>query len=332
VNSPHSADPSLPGLQLAAHYHAEHRGLALLVRRDGEVVFEHYASEHPPDQALPLASCTKSLTGLMLAAAVADGYLTLDEPVASTVPEWRSDPRKAEITARQLIQLTAGVRTERKAGQQVALDEALATPVTSPAGTRFGYNSASFQICAELLRRRLHPYCADPLDYLKGRVLDRIGVSVGRWRRGPDGNADFSAGAHLCARHWSNVGQLIADRGSWEGREVIPAALLDECFVGSRANPCYGLGWWLNATFHQDPTLAPLRNTLHSLGIENLAAEPAVPADLVYAAGAGKQRLYVSRRQRLVVVRQAAGVLEALAGGERSPYSDLEFWRRLGST
>ena len=50
--------------------------------------------------------------------------------------------------------------------------------------------------------------------------------------------------------------------------------------------------------------------------------------DVVMAAGAGNQRLYLLRRRRLVVVRQASGILEAMAG--RGPvWRDGDFLRAL---
>jgi hypothetical protein len=66
-----------------------------------------------------------------------------------------------------------------------------------------------------------------------------------------------------------------------------------------------------------------------TFGLDDLTLEAAIPRDLAFAAGAGKQRLYVSRAKHLVVVRQATGLLEALANGERGGFSDREFLRRL---
>jgi hypothetical protein len=48
-------------------------------------------------------------------------------------------------------------------------------------------------------------------------------------------------------------------------------------------------------------------------------------ADLVLAAGAGKQRLYISREKKLVVVRQATGIIQALMNADQTGFSDAEF-------
>ena len=327
IAHPHRPEPQ--DLEAAAAYSARHRGLALLVLFEGETLLEHHAPDHPANQALPIASGTKSLTGILAATAAADGFLDLEEPVARSLEEWRDDPRRSRITPRQLLQLISGLEGGAKVGQVPSFEVALRTRAVATPGERFFYGAAPFQVLGEVLRRKLAALCPDPLDYLYGRVLDRIGMRVGRWRRGNDGWPDLSSGATLTAREWAKLGEWIRQDGQWDGREMIPAGALQECFRGSQVNPAYGLGWWLNADL---PATARAHLQQAILGVEDLAAESAVPRDLVYAAGAGKQRLYISRQRGLVVVRQAAGILEALAGGERSAFSDCEFWRRLSGT
>ena len=53
----------------------------------------------------------------------------------------------------------------------------------------------------------------DPVVWLKGRVLDRIGVSYAGWKRGRDGNPFLPQGAQLTARNWAKFGQWVMDGG-----------------------------------------------------------------------------------------------------------------------
>jgi CubicO group peptidase (beta-lactamase class C family) len=313
-------------LQTATAYHAEHRGLALVVRQHGELIWEDFAQTEHRNRALPVASGTKSFAGILAATAAADGLLRLDELLCSTLTEWASDPRRSRITVRELLHLVSGLPAGGKPGHVPDFASALQTQLVTDPGTRFFYGAAPFQVFGEFVRRKLNHVCADPLDYLYGRVLDRIGLQTGRWRRGPDGWPDLSSGLSVAATEWIKLGTWILQRGHWEGVEIVPETHLDLCFIGSKENPAYGLGWWLNRSL-PDQTRTQL--TQATLGLEDLTHETAVPADLVYSAGAGKQRLYVSRTRNLVIVRQAAGIIEALAGGERSPFSDREFFTLL---
>jgi len=56
---------------------------------------------------------------------------------------------------------------------------------------------------------------------------------------------------------------------------------------------------------------------------------PGVPNDLVMAAGAGKQRLYVVPSMNLVVVRQADVKSELMPGAGNTRFSDVAFWQIL---
>ncbi|MCI0476129.1 MAG: hypothetical protein L0Y55_07770, partial [Anaerolineales bacterium] len=174
----------------------------------------------------------------------------------------------------------------------------------------------------EVMRRKLESKKQSPLDYLKARVFDPIGLKVGQWMIGDDGNPNLPSGARLTAREWAQYGELIRLGGTWEGKQILPAQTLEECFRGTPQNPAYGLTWWLNRDVSPD-----LRAAIRQLtaGTEDLWNIPGVPRDLVFAAGAGKQRLYVSRSLNLVVVRQATGILQSLAGQRRSEFSDAEF-------
>jgi CubicO group peptidase (beta-lactamase class C family) len=106
-----AAGPAPPpaALRAAAAYSAAREGVSFVVLVDRRVVFEEYANGASAASAHEHASGTKSFSGVMAAAAVKDGLLALDERVSDTLPEWRSDPRKREVTLRQLLSLTSGV-------------------------------------------------------------------------------------------------------------------------------------------------------------------------------------------------------------------------------
>lgn len=95
--------------RLAAAYSAQHRGIALLVMVDGQILFEDYPGRGHPNRAHELASGTKSFSGVMAVAAVQDGLLSLEEPLAQTLTEWQGDPWRSQINLSQLLHLTSGI-------------------------------------------------------------------------------------------------------------------------------------------------------------------------------------------------------------------------------
>ncbi|MBM3129505.1 MAG: serine hydrolase [Chloroflexi bacterium] len=309
-------------LKLAAAHSAANDGISMLVMVNGQIVFEDYPNRGGVDRPHELASGTKSFSCALAVAASADGLLTLDERVADTITEWRADPRKSKMTIRQLLSLTGGQETGDERGNVPTYAQAIQATATFEPGEKFQYGAVPFQVFGEVMRRKLESRKQSPLDYLKARVFEPIGLRVARWRHGADGNPHLPSGAFLTAREWAKYGELIRLGGTWEGKQILSASTLDECFRGTPQNPAYGLTWWLARDVSAD-----LRATIRQLafGTDLARSITGIPRDLVFAAGAGQQRLYVSRSANLVVVRQATGILESLAGTRRSGFSDAEF-------
>ena len=268
----------------SAEYSAEQNGYSFLVMEKGEIVFERYDQGRTPETAHRLASGTKSFSGAMIAVAVKDGLLALDEPVSETIDEWKVDKKLAVITVRQLLSLTSGI-PGGSVGKVSSYQEAIDTKVVSRPGDTFSYGPVPFQVFGELMRRKLAKReefgFSDPLAYLDDRIFAPIGLSYANWRRDENAMPHLPSGAFLTAREWAKFGHLLLQNGKWEGEPLLDAATLVECLEGTEANPKYGVTFWLI-----DPD-----------------GEPKLEGAYM-AAGAGKQRLYVLPAVELVVVRQ----------------------------
>lgn len=249
----------------AASYSLGFKGHALLVMLDGEVVFERYEDGWSASRRHPLASGTKSFVGVLAAAAVEDGLITWDQPVAEVITEWQDDPRKSGITVRQLLQLSSGLdpadatlgsggrgligrsigaeRTPRRGagarGEQ-ATDKFAASvgvPMRDEPGTRFRYGPSHFLAFGEMLERvldnarregRLEDESLEA--YLDRRVLAPIGLGgVSRvWGRDRAGNLNLPGGARLTAREWARFGEFVRRGGRVDGAEGGEIAVIDE--------------------------------------------------------------------------------------------------------
>jgi CubicO group peptidase (beta-lactamase class C family) len=312
--------------QLAAEYSAGAKGISVLVRVDGQEVFADYPNGGRKDRAHELASGTKSFSGVLAAAAIQDKLISSwDEKVCDTLTEWKDDERKSKITLRQLLSLTSGM-SGGSIGRVPTYADAMQTEIRFDPGKRFQYGPAPFQTFGEVMRRKLKEKDETVYEYLQRRILTPIGLTVGNWRKGTDGQIHLPSGCGLTATEWAKFGELVRLGGTWEGKEIVPRKLLDECFQPSEVNASYGLTFWLGNSANgvreaMMPALARLRNPT---GMNELRV-----SDLVFAAGAGNQRLFISRSLKLVVVRQAEGILAALGGNDATNWNDREFLARL---
>lgn len=249
----------------AAAYSKRFKGHALLVMLDGEVVFERYEDGWSASRRHPLASGTKSFVGVLAAAAVEDGLITWEQPVAEVITEWQDDPAKSRITVRQLLELSSGLdpavstlgsggrgllgrsigadRTPRRGaaarGEQ-ATDKFAASvdvPMRDEPGTRFRYGPSHFFAFGEMLERVLEEARregrledASLEAYLDRRVLAPIGLGgVARgWGRDRVGNLNLPGGARLTAREWARFGEFVRRGGRVDGPEGGEIEVIDE--------------------------------------------------------------------------------------------------------
>jgi CubicO group peptidase (beta-lactamase class C family) len=271
-----------------------------LVMKHGIIEYEDYARSVSPKQPLKIYSGTKSFSCAIATVAAQEGLLDLDESVAKTIDEWRDDPVKSRITIRQLLSLTSGLGENKWQLLIPTYNRAVEANLKAKPGTAFKYGPTPFQVFGELMRRKLMPSKLSPLDYLQRKVFRPIGLIVGKWRKGRDGNPLMPAGAFLTAREWAKYGELILNQGHWRGETILAEARLAECFKGSAANPGYGLSFWL-------PGKANGRGEHGAVTRENTKKllEVGAGEDITKAVGRGGQKLYIIPSEGLVIVHQA---------------------------
>jgi CubicO group peptidase (beta-lactamase class C family) len=282
--------------QAAHRYSASLGGIALIVKKDGEIVCEIYSPGIEPTQSFDIASGTKSFTGLMAAAAVQDGLISLDERVADTITEWRGDNR-SRITVRHLLTLTSGLANPATRGMVPTHEQTLRMGLVSAPGARFDYGPTAFQAFALLLDRKLEAagLPVNSTRYLEERVLRPIGANVDRWLVGTDGNTIWAGGARVTPRDWALVGELIRREGEWNGEQLLDRDAMQAFFEGTTANPRYTLSFWRIGSGGVPWAAQNLAFTEGGVAVR----------DFIMAAGSGKQRMYVSREHGLTIIRQS---------------------------
>jgi CubicO group peptidase (beta-lactamase class C family) len=315
---PDYADPA--HWKAAADYNRACGGASMLVMIDGKVVFEDYPAARVKTQGYELASGTKSFAGVAGAFAVKEGKFRWNDPVSRFITEWKSDPVKVKITVSELLHLVSGVKGTIGAAPTYA--DAIESNITTKRGEKFQYGAAPFQIYGELFKRATGQTVP---EYLQPRLFDPLGIAPSRWRNGRDGNPLIPQGSWFTAQNWAKFGEFIRLGGIANGKRLIDQNALDVLFEGSTANPCYGLSWWLHR-----PISDAQRAQIPLLGgtnrIEN--NDPAVPKDMVYAAGAGHQMLFVSRSAKFVIVRQSTSIIDRNRR-EGNSFTNAEFLNLL---
>lgn len=271
---------------------------ALVVLHEGELAYEWYAPGHSATSTTNAMSMTKTLIGLLVGAAIADGSIgSVDDAIGGYVPELARD-RRGEITIRELLEMRSGLRRDErlKLGSDLVslylgprIEESLLQiPSERLPGYAYDYNNANTQLLALVLERATGRRLA---EYLSDRLWRPIGAgNASVWLDRPNGTAHAFCCVFATARDWARVGQLMLDDGRVGVTTVIPAEHVRRMTLPSPLNPDYGWHVW-RAENGPGSTRAEDRS------------EPFLDDSIFWLDGRGTQRVYVVPRERLVIVR-----------------------------
>jgi CubicO group peptidase (beta-lactamase class C family) len=279
----------------------------LIVYSDEAIVHEHYSGSFDATTRAESASMHKSVQALLIGRAIADGKIAnVDLPISTWIPEWSGDERGA-IKLRDLLQMASGLRpvpfdlsaTGRTNAFLKGSDmtsQVLSLEYKEPPGKVFEYFSQISELLTIILERATGEKYA---SYLTRELWQPLGagdafVALDR----PGGLARTYASLLAQPEDWVRVGTLFLNNGRVGTTQIVPAGWIEEMTDPSPANPNYGFQIWRGSPYLEKraySTSAPLF-TVHS-------AEPFLAADMVYFDGAGARRVYISKVNRLVIVK-----------------------------
>src|SRR5438270_9964907 len=173
----------------AAAYSEKNIGFSMLVMQNGKTVFEHYANGGGADMRCKIFSGTKSFWGIAALCAVRDGLIKLDDRVADTITEWKNDPRKSQITIRQLLNQTDGIEPAPHLHSDSIRDRdtmAIQLPLVAAPGAAFEYGPSHLQILNEVLRRKLNG--KSTISYISENLLSPLGLTSLEFKKDSRGN------------------------------------------------------------------------------------------------------------------------------------------------
>ncbi len=214
---------------------------SVMVVRDDSVLYERWANGAHPDSLHALYSVTKTFTSLGVGLAVADGVLSLDERIIDIFPDCVPDTVSENLAAmkvRHLLTMSCGhaaepdlngLRERSKTDSTLCWPkEFLAHPVDYRPGTVFCYNSVGSHILSAAVQKRTGKKLS---QYLDERLFTPMGIDTISWDETNEGVNTGGWGLQLTTEDLAKAGQLLLDRGSWHGRQLVPADWIDSMSV-----------------------------------------------------------------------------------------------------
>ena len=240
---------------------------AILIARHGALVVEEYFYGYDRTTWQDMRSASKTVASTLVGLAIRDGHIPgVDTPALSLLPRYRSydrwDPRKAQITVADLMNMNSGldandydpnaVAAEQAYQSQTARQDwvkyALDAPMTGDPGTPpFYYGGANPLIVGGILSQTV----GEPVQWFADRGLFApLGITHYKILLDPTGVPYLGGGLRLSPRAMLSFGQLYLNGGVWNGQRILPEAWVRESWTPRgrlqefRDEHAYGYFWW----------------------------------------------------------------------------------------
>jgi CubicO group peptidase (beta-lactamase class C family) len=230
---------------------------SLLVIRNRKIVFD--ASFYPFRSNLrhDIASCTKSITSLLIGIAVDKGYLkNEDQLVSSFFPEINLTGKGFEtLSIKDLLTMKSGFDcgwSNEDSLFNLLFPSAnwpkfiFNIPFVANPGQQFSYCSCNYYLLAEILYRATG---LAPEDFAKKYLFNALGIKSVYWTKNKQGINYGWGDLCLLPHDLARIGQLLLDGGKWNNKTIISAAWINKAKSMNTVFPNgngYGYGFWID--------------------------------------------------------------------------------------
>lgn len=236
---------------------------SLLIVRNDYLVAERYFNNKSVLSSHKIASVTKSYVSALTGIALRENVLSgLDKNMVSFFPEypWESlDPRKSDITLREILQMRSGYPWEEFEGyfDELStnnwLDLLPEFPLTHDPGEQFGYSNLTSHVMGVIIARSASMTL---MDFANNYLCDPLGIELTQWPQDASGYYYGSGGMQFRSRDLAKFGNLYLNNGKYHNMQLIPEEWINESLqeystslYGNHLglylyNIGYGYLWW----------------------------------------------------------------------------------------
>jgi CubicO group peptidase (beta-lactamase class C family) len=298
---------------------SDRRGFAAVVIRRGYIVLEEERGNSAVTDSRRVASCSKAVCATVLAIASEQSQqgrtprrMSFDDRAFDFLPWARplSDPRKAEITVKQLLNHTSGICPEATGARNDGTWEYILGHSGDPKteklafdpGTACGYSTHALAHASLVCEN----VTGQPYDKFATEALFKpLGIEhwwFQHYEGGPKVGRHPSHGLGMPSRDLARIAYCMLRGGRWNDRQVIPKWFVDQTAAPTHDVRGQELRFKINAQTFSHGWQLPARLT----GAGSRSGQ-GIPADARYKPGSGGQLLAFVPSLDLVITRQTGG-------------------------
>ncbi|SKC99266.1 CubicO group peptidase, beta-lactamase class C family [Chitinophaga ginsengisegetis] len=264
---------------------------SLLIVRNKKIVFDACFYPFRSDLRHDIASCTKSITSILIGIAIDKGYIkNEDQLVSSFFPEIKPTGKDFEtLSIKNLLTMTSGFDCGFS-NEDSLFNELFPSgnwsefifniPFVANPGQQFSYCSCNYYLLAEIIYRATG---SSPEDFAKKYLFNDLEIKSIYWSKNKNGINYGWGDLALKPLDLAKIGQLLLDGGKWNNKSIVSANWVKKARSMNTVFPNgngYGYGFWIEKD--------------HSYNLE----------------GRGTQRLHIDSIHNAIVVVTAGGLAE----------------------
>ena len=236
----------------------------LIVIRDGVILYESYDFGNDETTKWVSFSVTKSVTSMLLGAAIKDGHIkSVEDKVTIYLPQLLNSNYK-DVSIKQVLQMSSGIDWNEDYEDPLS-DVNIAGALNSlnlyeylnnlnkksSAGNKFNYNTGETNLIGGIVRAAIGDNLS---NYLEKKIWKPFGMEFNAyWVIDTDYEQELG-GCCLNAtlRDYARLGMFAMNNGKLNnGVEILPKNWMKDSTTPSRNNSYYGYQWWLDGPAYQ---------------------------------------------------------------------------------
>jgi CubicO group peptidase (beta-lactamase class C family)/alpha-L-fucosidase len=237
---------------------------SLLLFQNDRLVLEEYFHDYDVDDLHPIASCTKSITSLLIGLALDQGLIPgVDAPVLDYFPAYAEDAAAgwSSVKLLHLLTMTAGLGWSQKELMQgrgadtgfggsgpEGFRALLSRELVHEPGTRWNYSSPDVNLLGGII---LQATGMQADAFAEKHLFTPLGIRKYDWSTygKKDGYPNLAGSLWLRPRDMVKIGVLVLDEGRWQGKQLIsPEWIRFSCTPQADTGDekeGYGYLWWM---------------------------------------------------------------------------------------
>lgn len=222
----------------------------LMILRNGKVVAEKYNEPFAAQYSHTQYSASKTFTAVAVGMAIQDSLLSLNDHLVDFVPDMLPevvDDSLAAITVEDLLTMRSGfpVDTNMRTIYPDWIRQYLSHKLVALPGTHFAYDSIDTYLLSAIVQK---VEGITIFELLKNRLFTPMGITQVAWEESPEGITCGGWGLYLQLESMAKFGQLLLQRGQWNGEQLVDAEWIDAMTTLRVSQPNgqkYGYQIWL---------------------------------------------------------------------------------------